>query len=68
MEHVRNRVGIAARKRPGSDWSYCLAYEQKNEGAGRNWTYEVNGKRADKSCGVWVLHAGDKVLWLYGKQ
>src|SRR4030095_712059 len=39
--------------------------DQKNEGAGRNWTYEVSGKRPDKSCGVWALRAGDTVLWQY---
>jgi len=42
--------------------------DQTNEGAGRNWTYQVNGKRADKSCGVWVLKPGDKVLWRFGAE
>ena len=41
--------------------------EQKNEGAGRNWTYRVNDKRANKSCGVWVLKTGDSVLWRFGE-
>jgi hypothetical protein len=41
---------------------------QKNEGTGRNWVYEVNGKPANKSCGVWTLKAGDQVLWRFGKQ
>jgi hypothetical protein len=41
---------------------------QKNEGIGRNWFYEVNGKPANKSCGVWTLQAGDQVLWRFGKQ
>jgi uncharacterized protein DUF4430 len=39
--------------------------EQTNEGAGRNWLYEVNGKPANKSCGVWELKAGDSVLWQF---
>lgn len=38
----------------------------KNEGRGRNWTYEVNGKLADRGCGVWELAAGDAVLWRFG--
>jgi hypothetical protein len=40
----------------------------KNEGTGRNWLYEVNGKPANKSCGVWTLKASDQVLWRFGKQ
>ena len=38
----------------------------KNEGRGRNWTYLVGDKRADKSAGVWELNAGDAVLWRFG--
>ena len=37
----------------------------KNEGRGRNWIYEVNGKLADKSAGVYELLAGDSVLWRF---
>ncbi len=37
-----------------------------NQAGGDNWTYEVNGKRADRSCGVFEVQAGDKVLWKYG--
>jgi hypothetical protein len=37
----------------------------KNEGRGKNWLYEVNGKLADKSCGVHELSAGDAVLWRF---
>lgn len=39
----------------------------KNEGRGRNWLYEVNGKLADRSCAVMPLKAGDSVLWRFGK-
>ncbi len=39
----------------------------KNEGRGNNWLYEVNGKLADKSAGVYELSAGDAVLWRFGK-
>lgn len=38
----------------------------KNEGRGRNWVYDVNGKLADRGCGVWELQAGDAVLWRFG--
>lgn len=38
-----------------------------NEGDGRNWTYQVNAKLADKSAGVYKLAAGDAVLWRFAK-
>jgi hypothetical protein len=37
----------------------------ENEGNGRNWLYQVNGKWADKSCGTFELQAGDAVLWKF---
>lgn len=39
----------------------------KNEGRGRNWLYEVNGKLGDRSCAVMPLKAGDSILWRFGK-
>jgi hypothetical protein len=41
--------------------------ELKNEGRGKNWLYEVNGKLGDRSCAVMPLKAGDSVLWRFGK-
>lgn len=41
--------------------------DRKNEGRGRNWLYEVNGKLGNKSAGVYELSAGDSVLWRFGK-
>jgi hypothetical protein len=40
----------------------------KNVGVGRNWLFEVNGAKADRSSGVYSLKAGDAVLWRFGKQ
>jgi len=38
----------------------------RNEGAGgRNWTYTVNGTRADRSFAVYELQPGDRVLWTF---
>jgi hypothetical protein len=38
-----------------------------NEGtAGKNWTYEVNGKTADRSFAAYELRPGDRVLWTFG--
>ena len=39
----------------------------KNEGRGKNWLYEVNGERAEKSAGVYELSAGDAVLWRFSE-
>jgi hypothetical protein len=41
----------------------------KNEGAGgRNWTYTVNGKFADRSFAIYELRPGDEVLWTFAEQ
>ncbi|MEX2317747.1 MAG: DUF4430 domain-containing protein [Pirellulales bacterium] len=43
--------------------------DTENEGAGgRNWTYLVNGKHADRSFAVYVLQPGDQVLWKFDKR
>jgi hypothetical protein len=40
-----------------------------NEGSGgRNWTYSVNDHEADRSCAVYKLQAGDKVLWKFSEK
>lgn len=39
----------------------------KNEGRGRNWLFEVNGKLGEKSCAISELAAGDTVLWRFAK-
>jgi hypothetical protein len=40
-----------------------------NEGAGgRNWTYTVNGKYADRSFAVYELQPNDHVLWTFAAQ
>jgi hypothetical protein len=37
-------------------------------GGGRNWTYRVNGKYADRSFAVYELRPGDQVLWTFSTQ
>jgi hypothetical protein len=40
-----------------------------NEGVGgRNWTYTVNGKFADRSFAVYELRPNDHVLWTFASQ
>jgi len=40
----------------------------KNEGAGRNWLYEVNEKLGETSCAIAELKPGDAVLWRFAAQ
>lgn len=38
-----------------------------NEGnGGKNWTFRINGKLGDCSCGVANINEGDEVLWTLG--
>ena len=39
----------------------------KNEGRGRNWLFEVNGKLGEMSCAVVEVKSGDAVLWRFAK-
>lgn len=39
----------------------------KNQaGGGDNWVYRVNGELGDRSCGVFSVNPGDRVLWVFG--
>ncbi len=43
--------------------------ENPNEGVnGRNWTYFVNGERADRSLASFELRPGDRVLWTFAAE
>ncbi len=35
--------------------------------AGDNWTFRVNDELGNRSCGVFSVKAGDRILWLFGK-
>jgi hypothetical protein len=38
-----------------------------NQGGGNAWLYEVNGTPGDRSCAIFEVQAGDKLLWKFGK-
>ena len=60
--------GVQFKHRGSGSSAFVTAIDDlANEGRGKNWTYQVNGKRADKSCGVWELKPGDAVVWRYGE-
>jgi hypothetical protein len=74
---VADVLATAAASSAGEPFSYSQANSgasafltemsgAANEGAaGRNWTYQVNGKHADRSFAVYVLQPGDQVLWKF---
>ena len=37
----------------------------ETEGQGKNWMYRVNGKKGDRSSGVYELRANDVVNWTF---
>lgn len=60
--------GIDFKSRGKGETAFVTQIDQlKNEGAGRNWIFSVNGKQGKRSCGVTFVEAGDKVLWRFSK-
>ena len=74
---VLDALAWADRQSPGIDFVYersgADAFVRKidgiaNQGGGRsarNWIYEVNGQKAQKSCGVQQLQPSDAILWKF---
>ena len=65
---LRSAPGLVTTQRDSSIGAFLTAIgDTTNEGAeGKNWTYEVNGQRADRSFDAYVLRPGDRVLWTFG--
>jgi len=64
---TRHPRGVRVEHRGKDDTAFVTQIDDlRNEGRGRNWTYRVNGKRADRGAGVYPLTAGDKVVWTFG--
>ena len=65
---ARHERGIKFQHKGKGATTFVFAIDElKNEGSGSNWIFEVNGKLADKSCGIFALQPGDAVLWRFGK-
>jgi hypothetical protein len=41
--------------------------EVANQSGGNAWLYEVNGTPGDRSCAIYDVQTGDKLLWKFGK-
>ena len=62
------RGGIKFKSRGKGATAFLTSIDEvENEGRGRNWLFDVNGKQADRSIGVFKLNAGDAVLWKFAK-
>lgn len=63
---ARHPRGIKFKHRGKGETAFVMSIDDcENEGAGRNWTYQVNDKRATKSCGIQAIESGDVVLWKF---
>ncbi len=62
--------GITFEHRGSGDSVFLLKIDDLgNEGGGkgkRNWLYEVNGKLGNKSCGIFQVAEGDRIVWTFG--
>lgn len=63
----RHPRGITFEQRGRGETAFLTRIDDlANEGRGKNWTYRVNDKPGDRSCGVYPLEAGDRVVWKFG--
>lgn len=63
---VKHPRGIKVATQGKGELTLVLAIDDlKNEGRGKNWVYRVNGKLADRSCGVFEVQAGDAIEWKF---
>ncbi len=61
--------GIKFKNRGSGASAFVTAIDGvENEGRGKNWTYLVNEKRANKSAGVFTLDAGDSIVWRFASE
>jgi hypothetical protein len=60
--------GIKFKHQGEEEFAFVTAIDGlENEGrAAKNWTYSVNAKKADRSCGICDLAPGDSVVWRFG--
>jgi basic membrane lipoprotein Med (substrate-binding protein (PBP1-ABC) superfamily) len=58
--------GVKVATQGRGELAFVVAIDDlKNEGRGKNWLFRVNGKLADRSCGVFELRGQDEVEWRF---
>ena len=66
QQAAKHPRGIKPATQGSGEFTLLISIDElKNEGNGKNWLYRVNGKLADKSCGIQKLSAGDVVTWQF---
>lgn len=67
QQAARHPRGIRVSHKGSGDATFITAIDDvKNEGRGRNWTYDVNEKPGEASAGVVKVKPGDSILWRFG--
>ena len=67
QQAAKHPRGIRVSHKGSGDATFITAIDDvKNEGRGRNWTYEVNEKPGEASAGIVKVKPGDSILWRFG--
>lgn len=67
QQAAKHPRGIRVSHKGSGDATFITAIDDvKNEGRGRNWTYEVNEKAGEASAGLVRVKPGDSILWRFG--
>jgi biopolymer transport protein ExbD len=64
-KHPRGGFEIVERGADATAFVRTIDGVTNEGGGGRNWKYQVNGKHADRSAGIFQLRPGDAVLWKF---
>jgi hypothetical protein len=68
VDLLTNAPGISVEQKGSGQAALLTSLDGvANQGAdGKNWTFDVNDRPADRSFAVYELRAGDHVLWTFG--
>jgi hypothetical protein len=64
------RPGLSFRKIGSGEKAFVTHIDKmaSNEKEGQYWQFWVNDQHGDRSCGVYELNSGDRVLWKQARQ
>jgi hypothetical protein len=69
LERARNMADLEFYASGAGETTFVRSIDGvENEGAeGDNWVFRVNEKLGNKSCGIFPVQPGDRVLWVLGE-
>ena len=69
LERARNLEDLSFTSTGTGESAFVRSFDGvENEGAdGDNWVFRVNEKLGNRSCGVFPVQPGDRVLWVLGE-